>query len=368
MHIETLPLISPIPGQQHALKLWRFGNAGARPRVYLQAALHADEIPGMLTLTLLREQLAQMEAGGRICGEILLLPVANPVGLAQQHLGLAQGRFDAGSGLNFNRNYPDLGPALLARLQGRLGQGEAADTATVRTQMQALLDETRPKTELESLQHTLFALACSSDVVLDLHCDSEAELHLYVHSEQQDEATALAGFMGAAATLHATEQGGHSFDDCCTRPWWWLRQHYPQLPMACFAATLELRGQLDVSLEQAADDAKRLLDYLVWRGAVTGEAHPPAAPAMPTPLQGVGISHAPHGGIVSYCHPVGGQIEAGTRLGWVIDPLTSQQSELIAEASGIYYARVLQRFAVAGTELCFIAGQAPLRSGRLLAL
>ncbi|MXR38203.1 succinylglutamate desuccinylase/aspartoacylase family protein [Craterilacuibacter sinensis] len=368
MQIETLPLISPIPGQQHALKLWRFGNAGARPRVYLQAALHADEIPGMLTLTLLRERLAEMEAEGHICGEILLLPVANPVGLAQQHLGLAQGRFDAGSGLNFNRNYPDLGPGLLARLQGLPSQGEAIDTATVREQMQALLGESCPKTELESLQHTLFALACVSDVVLDLHCDSEAELHLYVHSEQLDEATALAGFMGAAATLHATEQGGNSFDDCCTRPWWWLRQHYPQLPMACFAATVELRGQLDVSLEQATGDAAHLLDYLVWRGAVTGEAQPPAAPAMPTPLQGVSVSCAPHGGIVSYCHPVGSPVEAGTRLGWVIDPLSGQRSELCAEASGIYYARVLQRFVPAGLELCFVAGETPLRSGRLLAL
>lgn len=368
MKIETLPLISPIPGQQHALQLWRFGTAGARPRVYLQAALHADEIPGMLTLTRLREHLARLETDGQIQGEILLLPVANPVGLAQQHLGLAQGRFDAGSGLNFNRHYPDLAPALLQRLQGQLGQGAAEDVMTVRAKIQALMAEQRPASELQSLQHTLFSLACISDVVLDLHCDREAALHLYVHSEQQEEASVLAGFMGAAATLYATEQGGNSFDDCCTRPWWSLRQHYPGLPMACFAATVELRGQLDVSLEQAEADAQNLLAYLVWRGAIAGQIQPPAAPEAPTPLAGVGISYAPHGGIVSYSLPTGTRIEAGTRLGWVIDPLSGQRSELTAQTSGVYYARVLQRFTLAGSELCFVAGSEPLRQGCLLSL
>ena len=363
MRQQSLPLLSAVPGTARAVEVWRFGADGARPRVYLQAGLHADEVPGMLVLAHLREQLQKLEAEGKIAGEILLVPMANPVGVAQFQHAIPQGRFDAASGINFNRGYPDPGPALAKSFERPLGP---ADVEEVRARLGALLAAQAVNNELDSLRHTLFSLACECDVVLDLHCDSEAALHLYVHSQQQDEARALAGFLGADATLHAEEQGGQSFDESCTRPWWWLRRTHPALPLACFAATVELRGQSDVSDAQAEDDARRLTDYLAWRGAIRGEARPPAPPAEPTPLSGVGISVAPHGGIVSYTQPVGTPVCEGEVLGWVVDPLSGARSALTAQTDGIYYARVMHRYTTAGNELCFVAGRSPLRSGMLL--
>jgi predicted deacylase len=82
----------------------------AAEKIYLQAGLHADEIPGMLVLHYLKRLLNQAERRAELRGEIILVPVANPPGLAQVVLNGGIGRFDLASGRNFNRDFPDLAP------------------------------------------------------------------------------------------------------------------------------------------------------------------------------------------------------------------------------------------------------------------
>ena len=93
-------------GNQRVLQAWEFGSEG--PLAYLQAGLHADELPGVLALHALRQQLMVLEQQGALRGRIRLVPQANPIGLDQWHLGLHQGRFLAASGQNFNRGFPML--------------------------------------------------------------------------------------------------------------------------------------------------------------------------------------------------------------------------------------------------------------------
>lgn len=366
MNPHSYPLHSSLPGVQHRLDAWRFGTPGAHPRVYLQAGLHADEVPGMLVLTRLRQRLAELDAAGQVRGDILVVPLANPLGLAQRQLGQGQGRFHADSGQNFNRHFPDPGPELATTLPAQLGDDASANVARVRAALRRWLDAQQVDDELGSLRHTLFRLACDADVVLDLHCDSAAELHLYVHSAQQDESAALAGFLGAPVTLHADVQGGQSFDDSCTRPWWLLRQAGAELPMACYAATVELRGQLDVDAATAERDAAALLDYLRWRGALAGPRPTPPAAAPATPLAGTGIARAPCGGIVDYRLPLGSQVAAGELLAELTDPISARVHAITAPVAGRYYAHGLARLVPAGAELCFVAGSQALRRGTLL--
>src|SRR5215471_13675490 len=108
-------LTSASPGARMELLSLHFGEAGAGPKATLQAALHADEIPGLLVAHHLRERLAALEAAGRILGEVVLVPVANPVGLAQRVLHSPQGRFELDSGENFNRHYADLTETVAAQ-------------------------------------------------------------------------------------------------------------------------------------------------------------------------------------------------------------------------------------------------------------
>ena len=103
MQVKHHPLAQGTPGTRREIQSLHFGPVGGR-KALLQAALHADEVPGMLVAQHLREALAQLEQQGCLRGEIVLLPACNPIGLSQWQLLAHQGRFDANSGENFNRH------------------------------------------------------------------------------------------------------------------------------------------------------------------------------------------------------------------------------------------------------------------------
>ena len=79
----TLVLPSPAPGVERTLRVHRYGVPGARPKAYFQAALHADEIPGLLAAQHLLLGLEQARMEGRLVGEGVGVAVANPIGLSE---------------------------------------------------------------------------------------------------------------------------------------------------------------------------------------------------------------------------------------------------------------------------------------------
>ncbi|WP_256660384.1 succinylglutamate desuccinylase/aspartoacylase family protein [Pseudomonas sp. GL93] len=351
-----------------------FGPEGQGKQVYMQAGLHADEHPGMLALHHLKNYLLALEAAGRLTGEIILVPVANPIGLGNFVFGRHHvGRFELSSKENFNRNYPDLAELVHEPISRALGGDAGANVALIRRSIHERLGVLQPRTELESLRLTLLRLASAADYVLDLHCDSEALVHVFAHSKQQDQARTLGGSIGAHAILHAVEAGGpgattHTFADSFTAVWERLQQRFPHLPipMATFSATLELRGLYDVSHELGTHDADALLAYLGQIGLIT-DAEVKATPALcePTPWAGVEILNAPHSGVVAYRAALGSKVGPGTALADVIDPLSGQVSTLYSNIAGVFYARVVERFTEANTELTFVAGKEPVRWGSL---
>ena len=92
----ALPTASPFT--RRTLRVLRFGRPGARPKAYFQAALHADEIPGMLVLHHLIGLLEEAERRGEVPGEVLVVPVANPIGLGQHLHGRLLGRYELSAG------------------------------------------------------------------------------------------------------------------------------------------------------------------------------------------------------------------------------------------------------------------------------
>ena len=57
-------LLSATPGTSHQLLSLHYGTPGAGPKVVVQAALHADEVPAILVAQRLRAQLEVLEAQG----------------------------------------------------------------------------------------------------------------------------------------------------------------------------------------------------------------------------------------------------------------------------------------------------------------
>jgi len=57
---------------------WRGRDGG--PKAYLQASIHAEEIPALLAADHLAKRLDALARAGRIRGEVVLVPYANPIG------------------------------------------------------------------------------------------------------------------------------------------------------------------------------------------------------------------------------------------------------------------------------------------------
>ena len=162
-------------------------------RVYIQASIHGDEIPGLLVANHLCHLLDTADAAGLIKEkEIVVVPYANPIGMSQNLLGAHMGRFALSSGTNFNRDWPDISAEVIKRLKDNLTETVEGNVSVIRTTIQHVLDELHPLDEEKALKHALYKLAVTSDLALDLHCDSDAVMHMYTHDNLWPEMADLA--------------------------------------------------------------------------------------------------------------------------------------------------------------------------------
>ena len=371
--METVkhPISAPHGTAHYELTSYHFGKPGG-PKAYIQAALHADEVPAMLVAQELRKRLQALDAAGKVPGEVILVPAANPIGLGQVINERPFGRFDLSNGINFNRGYPHYLEQLKTRLPGQLGGDADANVRTIRRHLRELVAQWEPNSDATTLKKALLQMALDADIVLDLHCENEGELHLYVGTALCDIAQPLANLMGACAVLHTVGAGGEPFDEACSRLWWDLAAHfggrYP-IPPACMAATVELRGEVSVSYALARKDADAIIGYLGVRGVVdAGDVVVPAQGCAPTPLEGTQRVDAPHAGMLVYHREVGDVLRAGDVVADLMDPVTGETTALLAQVDGVLFTRLSHRYIIRGMNVAKIAGEKPFRSGSLLSL
>jgi hypothetical protein len=210
---------------------------------------------------------------------------------------------------------------------------------------------------------------------LDLHCDGEALLHIYASRHQRDDAVELGRQLGAAAVLLEEDPGGTPFDEANAGPWWKLRERlHREIPLACFATTVELRGRADVDDSLAAADALNLYAFLRRRGIIGGDSNPlPPAQCEATPLEGVDLLKAPATGIIAYRKMLGDRVRTGETVAELVD-LTADDAQaartpLKSGVDGVFFARMAEKLVRPGQTVCKIAGRLALphrQSGKLL--
>ena len=368
------PLLSPSLGSQKTLTSFHYGSPGQGLKIYVQASLHAEELPGMLVAHHLRSLLEAAETAGQLHGEIIVVPVANPLGLAQRLDHKPMGRFDLDTSENFNRHYPNLAKAVFPAVQDVLGDNPLANVRTVRQAMGDYLHRWKPVTELHSLRRTLLSLAHDADFVLDLHCDCEGVVHFYTEESCWPQLEPLARFLGSEAILLAKNSGSGPFDECLSGAWWQLAATLAEagydlpLPQGCCSTTIELRGEADVSHAWAQADANAIVAYLQHLQVLACEQAPdvPAMKCHPTPLAGSQTLTAPAPGLVVFAAQVGQHMRVGDLVAEVIDPIANQTWRVEAGVEGLLYARIRDRYITTGGELGKIAGAKPFRTGELL--
>ncbi len=368
--LETIHLRSSSPGSARSLALHRIGVPGGRPKAYLQAGLHANEIPGLLILHHLLDRLLRADRDGHVSGEVVLVPYANPIGLGETVLGNPMGRLSLEKGTNFNRGFPDLAPLAAARLEGKLGGDPAANVAAIRAALLDAVAAAPARTELDDLRLALLHHAVDSDLLFDLHSEEDALFAVitapWVWPALRDFAADMQPdcvFIANAPPL---------FDTTCSKPWHDLARRFgsgPPIPQACLSATLELRGVAAVSDAQARADAERLFCHLQRRDVVAGEVGPlPKLRREPVPFRGVEFVRAPSAGIVVYHEELGAELRAGSVVCELVDPAAPDPSKgrvaVRCSTDGVFFARRHTMFARPDEVLGKIAGAAEMADPR----
>ena len=376
--MPTVPQDIPLPqfslGTGHTLRVYRYGTKGSRPKVYVQGGIHADELPAPLVAHQLVALLEEAEANGCVTGDITVVPVANPVGLSQSLLSDHLGRYDFASGRNYNRSYPDVSPAVLERVAEKITGDADANRECVAAAVRSSLDEVETKSLVEALQLTLLQHACDCDIVLDLHTDSEAEMHLYLDPENWPGAADLAGELEASVVMMARSSGGNPFEETAAAPWHAVRERFgPDAVALPLTTVIELRGYTDASDELARKDADALFRFLQRRGAIAGDpGTEPAFTGIAAPFEATELVTSPAAGIVSFKKALGAIVEEGDVIAEIVDVSSNDpgtcRTPIHAKTTGRLFTRCLTKLARPGSQIGKIQGTEPMasRTGYLL--
>jgi len=373
--LETLRLRGDTPATATELPFYRIGPAGAPEKVYLQAALHADEQPGTMLLHHLLPMLRQADEQELLRARFTVIPMANPLGMAnlvqRRHLG----RGDLNTGINYNRQWPDLFAMIRTQLSGRLGDDERFNVNLVRKAVAQWIDAQQPRSAAEQLRLFLLKEAHDAEFVLDLHCDSDSLLHIFTSPELMPELQDLADWMGATAVLTAADSGGGSFDEVLPLLYRKVAQTNPgkPVPMASATATLEYRGQADSFDHYGEQDALRLFGFFAVRGLIAADPGPKPDPSSTaTPFEATEIVRVDRPGLLAYRVDLGQRVSRGQPIADLIaldgpDAFIGR-TPLLAGTDGFVLSRSLRKYVARGEAIAKIVGTTPLpqRRGYLL--
>jgi predicted deacylase len=366
---ETISLPGAMPGTQRQLRIFSFGDPGARPKAYLQAGLHADEPAGMLVLRALCKLLAAAEDAGEVKGEIIVVPMANPLGVDQAVNGAVMGRFELRTGANFNRRWPDLAAGLADTVRRRIGGDADENAELVRRELKRRIAALQPESPVMAQRIALARRAYDADLIVDLHCDDEALSYMMAPDELWDEAKLFAADVGVHSLQPSGEDGdARCFDECFRAPWKVLRREVGErVPLACHAYTFEMGGVLDVDGKQAGRHAQGFFRYLRRIGCIGGTA-PRQRPNGPNEFRTFEMLDSPAGGLLLYRQQLGDWVSPGDVLAEIVDPtapdLDSEPAVIKASMKGCVVSRRLSRQVAFGDFVVMLAGHEGPASGK----
>lgn len=310
------------PGRTTLLNGFRIGPQNSNRKAYLQGALHSDEQPGIMALHHLLPMLIEADRNDHLNGEFVIFPMVNPLGLGNIEFGMHQGRYDVPSGVNFNRQWPDLFSRIEPVIENRPGNDRAENTRLIRTAIAEWLTGWTPASARDQLRKAVIGEAANADYVFDLHCDNIADVHIFSAPHCNRQMQSLASAIDARAILTADDSGGGSFDEVFPLVYSRARQKYPQRDIAipCAACTIELRGRADVSDDYGLRDARGLYAFFQGEGMIDGEISVKlAAPVTPTPLNATEMLRVSRAGLLAYKVGLGDRVKTGDVIADLID-------------------------------------------------
>ncbi|MEY3886733.1 MAG: hypothetical protein RL650_825 [Pseudomonadota bacterium] len=377
---RNVQLPSMTPGTNRTVSVLSFGKSGARPKVYMQAAIHANEMPGTMALHHLMPMLMEADKKGLIQGEIILVPTVNPIGQSQLVGNSHSGRYNHLSHENFNRNWIDLSEGVAEKVWKKIGSNAEANVKMIRKAALETLNAMKPANELQTLRVEMQKLSTDADYVLDLHCDIYAALHLFTaHNDWVKGPTgplgnagavqALAADIGAEATMYNDPYPSTlTFSGVNSALWARLQDKFPHaaIPQACMSVTVEMRSQHDVSDALGKSDAQNLYRWLVRQGVVEGKVAPlKKMKTAPAPISGMDVGYSKGTGFLVFHVKPGAKVKKGQAICDVIDPANPHgpkgRTTYSSATDGVLFSRRFDGYlSWPGQVMYRIAGPKPL--------
>ncbi|WP_394201191.1 succinylglutamate desuccinylase/aspartoacylase family protein [Shewanella waksmanii] len=302
-------------GHELNVPIFKFTGTDANaPTVYIQANVHGAEVQGNAVIY----QLMQLLEQSTILGDIVLVPLANPLGINQKSGEFTLGRFDPITGVNWNREYFNHQVDVQDWYVEHQHLDDAALISAYRSHLvaacQQRLDNPWGITSGHLLAVSLQKMAHEADVVLDLHTGPKSCKHLYCPTYAHDRAK----LFSIPYTLMIPNEFGGAMDESIFCPWWqlseFLRTQDRELPVAVDAFTLELGSQEHIDLHDAKNDALGIMAYFSAKGVIEEHVAPAQMQRFGCYLQDYKKYHAPLGGMVEYKAPLGELLVGGEPL------------------------------------------------------
>lgn len=337
-------------GVSYELTVFRFkGSSKKAPTAYIQAALHAGELPGVVAIHALMPKLRAADAEGRILGDITIVPAANPVGRAQYHFGEVQGRFHLGTRTNFNRDFPLLDRPDASALP------PASLAAPVDVRLKRLLVE----------------LSIGHDIVLDLHCDDEGVPYLYVPSPLWPAMQDCAAAMGVEVVILWEGQSGAAFEEAAIHPWLQVPREKAGLDRRV-VTTVEYRGLRDVDGAYAKSDAEGIYRLLATRGVIKDDegAKSRKFAGIVAPIENVELVAMPRAGAILFHVQPGDRVKKGAKLATIVHTPGAPDGAIDVRApqAGYVLTRISRRSGRAGDDIVKLIGGTRSAKAKLGAL
>jgi hypothetical protein len=199
-------------------------------------------------------------------------------------------------------------------------------------------------------------------------------MHMFAQPETAADLTDFAAELGCRAVFSQPASGGPTFAEACVEPWLKLTATFPDkpVPIGCIAATLELRGFIDIRDDLAASDVSALMNSLRRRGYLAGTVRPSPVPLCDvTGFDACDVVRTPVFGIIVYRAELGQTVTDGQPIADIVNPHAIGEDGRItvrARTNGVVVTRRLKKLVSANQVIAKVAGTKALahRKGYLL--
>lgn len=351
-------------GTQLTIPIYQFSGTNKNaPSVYIQSGIHGAEIQGYAVIISLIQHFLKSPP----YGNVTLVPQANPYGVNYKIGDYTYGRFDPATGDNWNRNYLKLTCPTAADqtfpeqiiIKKFVQQYINYPITELYKNFKFALENViktklhQPENYSHMLNLQLQSIACTNDIVLDLHCDTNSLPHIYSPS--------YASLASLKFQIPYIIKIPHIFngalDEATFCPWWELYNELRKSKKNLVADkpdfesyTIELGNQEYINLEEGAKFAQNIIFYLASKGIckfINPTTNNEMNSATNTTLLNNPISYfscklkdflniySPSGGLLVQTWPLGLKVEHNHPIAQLIN-INSLQPEKIKDNPEIY--------------------------------